>query len=103
MLAACTPQEIVVNAPAMGAGEETNLPPAIMGSPPASTEAGTNFSFTPAADDPDGDALSWSISGKPAWASFDPVTGTLSGIPPGLGNFPDIEIKVTDGKASRVL
>jgi large repetitive protein len=42
--------------------------------------AGSFFSYTPAAfSDPNGDALTYSASGLPAWLSFNPGTRTFSG------------------------
>jgi Ca2+-binding RTX toxin-like protein len=47
--------------------------------------------------DPDGDTLSYSVTGLPAWLSFNPTTGTFSGTP-GAGNigFADITVTATD-------
>ena len=82
-----------------------NADPAIAGSPPATIEAGTRYSFAPLASDADADALMFSIRNKPAWAGFDPDTGELSGTPNeqhvGLAN--GIEISVTDGYATATL
>ena len=58
-----------------------NLPPVISGSPPNIVGADRMFSFTPNCSDPNGDALTFSISGKPSWATFNTVNGRLSGIP----------------------
>jgi hypothetical protein len=76
-----------------------NNPPTIAGGPTTSVEEGTNYSFTPSASDPDGDALTFSIDGKPAWASFDSSTGALSGVPNAadVGVYDGISISVTDG------
>src|SRR6185437_9234722 len=43
----------------------------------------------------------FSISGKPAWASFSTATGKLSGTPTSanVGSFPNIVISVSDGVA----
>ena len=48
-----------------------------------------------------GDALTFSIRNKPAWASFDTATGQLEGIPRfgDVGNYAGIEISVSDGVA----
>jgi YD repeat-containing protein len=44
------------------------------------------FTFTvPAAVDPEGQALTYSVISKPPWLSFNPMTRTLSGTPPSLG------------------
>src|SRR5690606_25379922 len=65
------------------AEEAANQPPEISGDPPASVLAGEAYSFQPEASDPDGDAVGFSIRGKPSWASFDTLTGRLSGTPDG--------------------
>ncbi len=83
----------------------TNRPPTISGTPPTSVTAGTSYSFTPSASDPDGDALAFSIQGKPAWASFSTSTGRLSGTPSAadVGTYGNIRISVSDGSATATL
>jgi hypothetical protein len=82
-----------------------NSPPVISGSPPRSVLAGDTYAFTPAASDPDDDALTFSISNRPAWASFDVTTGTLSGMPgdADAGQYGNIVITVTDGELTASL
>jgi hypothetical protein len=82
-----------------------NNPPTISGSPATSVEEGTNYLFTPSASDPDGDTLTFSIAGQPAWASFDTNTGQLSGTPQAgdVGVYSNIVISVSDGQASASL
>ncbi|MBF0439762.1 MAG: tandem-95 repeat protein, partial [Magnetococcales bacterium] len=60
---------------------------------------GNDWSFTPVANDVDGDPLTFSIQNKPSWANFDQTTGRLFGKPlPGqYGNYNDIVISVTAG------
>ena len=84
---------------------QTNSAPKISGAPPNAVKAGDNFSFTPAASDPDGDALTFSINNKPTWASFDSATGRLSGQPllGDVGTYTAISISVSDGKATTAL
>jgi len=79
--------------------------PVIGGAPPASVVAGTAYSFTPTASDPDGNALSFSITNQPSWASFNASTGELSGTPTKAqtGTFSDIVIKASDGTMSTAL
>jgi hypothetical protein len=76
-----------------------NSPPTIGGSPATSVGEGANYSFTPSASDPEGDVLTFSITGKPAWASFDSSTGALTGAPSAadVGVYEGISISVTDG------
>jgi len=76
-----------------------NDAPTISGTPATTANQGVNYSFTPTANDIDGDSLTFSIQNKPTWASFDSATGTLSGIPSesDAGNFANIQIGVSDG------
>lgn len=77
----------------------TNNPPSISGVPLGVVAANTAYSFTPAAVDPDGDTLTFSVENKPNWASFDQNTGRLFGTPStnDVGTSTDISIRVTDG------
>jgi hypothetical protein len=63
------------------------------------------YSFTPVANDADGDTLTFSISGKPAWASFNTSTGRLNGTPTAsqVNTYSGIVISVSDGKVSASL
>ena len=65
----------------------------------------TQYAFTPEGSDPDGDLLTYRIANAPAWASFDPATGRLSGTPEPqhLGTTADIVISVSDGELSAAL
>ena len=90
---------IVVTLPA------ANRPPVISGTPMGTVEAGSAYTFVPTASDPDGNALTFAIGNRPAWASFDSRTGRLSGTPPAgsSGTFANIVITVSDGNASASL
>src|SRR5690606_22338269 len=63
------------------------------------------YDFTPSAADAEGDALTFSISNRPAWADFDRATGRLSGTPDAndVGRYRNIVIGVSDGEASAFL
>ena len=76
-----------------------NNAPSISGLPAQQVAPGTNYVFNPFANDPDGDRLTFSIRNKPAWASFDPTTGELSGTPAigDTGLTTGIVISVSDG------
>ena len=78
----------------------TNAPPQISGTPATSINANNSYSFTPDATDPDGDNLTFSLSGQPSWASFDTSTGELSGTPNDahVGVYSNIVISVSDGQ-----
>ncbi|MGB5132805.1 MAG: putative Ig domain-containing protein [Steroidobacteraceae bacterium] len=80
-----------------------NNPPTISGSAPSSVTVGQSYSFTPTASDPDGDRLRFRITNLPAWASFSSSTGRLSGTPTSAGEYIDIGISVSDGKATASL
>ena len=78
-----------------------NSGPTISGSPANSVSVGESYSFTPRASDPDGDTLTFAISGKPSWARFNKSTGKLSGTPTeaDVGVYSDIRINVSDGNS----
>jgi hypothetical protein len=86
-----------------GSGGGTNAPPTITGTPPTTGTVGTAYTFTPTAKDPEGKAVTFSVSGKPSWASFSASTGTLSGTPTAAGTFSSIVISASDGTASASL
>jgi hypothetical protein len=82
-----------------------NRAPTITGTPGTTANVGTAYSFTPAAADADGDTLTYSISNKPAWATFTASNGRLSGTPAAgdAGTTSGIVISVSDGKTSASL
>jgi hypothetical protein len=90
----------VVQAPA-----PANTAPTISGAPVTSARAGQPYAFRPTAADADGDTLRFSIQGKPSWATFDTVDGTLYGTPAAtdVGVSSSIAISVSDGTASASL
>ncbi|MBE0365842.1 hypothetical protein PULV_b0521 [Pseudoalteromonas ulvae UL12] len=77
----------------------TNDAPTISGTPQTSVNEDMQYQFTPTAHDEDlSDTLTFSITNKPSWASFDTQTGRLSGTPSNddVGTTYDIELSVTD-------
>jgi hypothetical protein len=82
-----------------------NQAPTITGNPPNVVVQGEVYEFSPAASDPDGDSLEFTIARKPSWANFDPTTGRLWGTPDAedVGNYTNIEISVSDGTATAAL
>lgn len=80
-------------------------PPTISGQPGTSIQAGSQYMFQPAASDPAGNNLTFSIVNKPAWAVFAASTGELSGTPTAtdVGTAAGIQITVSDGQASASL
>lgn len=79
--------------------EAANRPPVISGLPATSTVEGQAYSFIPTASDPDGDTLTFAVTNRPSWAAFSTATGRLSGTPGAgtVGNYPNIQIRVSDG------
>jgi len=79
-----------------------NHPPVLTGTPPAKVVGGQRYSFTPGVFDGDGQTLRFSVTGRPAWASFDSATGALTGTPSDsdAGTYSGIAISVTDGLLS---
>lgn len=90
---------------ASGAAPQANAVPQIAGTPNSTVDVGGRYTFRPSASDADGDSLSFSAIGRPAWLQFDPATGELNGTPAvsDLGTTGDIAISVTDGKATASL
>jgi hypothetical protein len=80
-------------------------PPTISGTPDSAVEIGQTYSFQPSASDAAGGTLTFSITGKPSWATFDTSTGQLSGTPTAanVGTYTDIVISVADGGSSASL
>jgi len=76
-----------------------NAAPTLSGTPPTSVTAGSQYTFTPTATDPEGATLTYSVQNKPAWASFSTTSGRLSGTPTAaqVGAYNSIVIGVTDG------
>ena len=95
-----------------GGGTVTNPPPSggntaptISGSPATTAKVTLQYTFQPSARDADGDRLAFSIQGKPAWATFDPASGKLQGIPPAgsNGTYTGVQITVSDGTTTKSL
>lgn len=82
-----------------------NAVPVISGTPSSTVEEGSSYSFAPTASDADGQSLSFSISNKPSWLSFNTSTGALTGTPSSsdVGTASNIRITVSDGITSASL
>lgn len=82
-------------------GGASNLPPIISGTPSTTLEAGSPYSFTPTAADPDGDPLVFRAVNVPTWATFNTSTGALTGTPTeaNVGTTQMIQIEVTDNQS----
>jgi 6-phosphogluconolactonase (cycloisomerase 2 family) len=79
--------------------------PILTGVPETSVLQDNAYSFTPVAQDLDGDDLIFHIVNKPSWATFDSQTGELSGTPSfsNVGTTEGIVISVADSAGSRDL
>jgi len=80
-----------------------NDAPTIGGTPATSVNQDAAYSFIPTASDVDvSDVLTFSITNKPIWASFDTATGALTGTPTNanVGTTTGIVISVSDGTSS---
>jgi hypothetical protein len=79
--------------------------PTISGTPNTSVQATVNYQFTPTANDADGKALTFQITNRPTWATFNAATGALTGVPAAgnIGTTSGIVITVTDGTRSASL
>lgn len=82
-----------------------NINPTVSGTPPATVTVGSAYSFTPKANESDGDPLSFSVKNKPSWASFSIATGAITGAPTGanVGTYSNIVITASTGHASASL
>ena len=75
--------------------------PRISGTPSSAAFQGAPYAFRPTATDPDGDPLTFEVDNLPPWATFDPQTGTLDGMPAAsdIGLYSGIQIRVSDGSS----
>ena len=100
------PFAIRVNRPIAGVGSTSAATaPSIGGTPAGVVLAEQFYSFTPTAADPAGNPLTFSIQNTPRWASFNSVSGELSGTPTvaDVGTFSEIAVSVSDGVHSAAL
>src|SRR5688572_5713105 len=79
----------------------SNRAPTIGGTPPATVMVGNTYTFTPTASDPDGDPLTFSLTGTlPSSIGFNTSTGRLNGTPTAaqVGTYSNLRITVSDGR-----
>ena len=81
------------------AGGTTNRPPVLSGTPLTSVTAGNAYAYRPTGSDPEGRTLTWSITNRPAWATFSTASGALTGTPTAaqVGTYSGIAISASDG------
>lgn len=80
----------------------TDVPsaPTISGDPDTLIGSGGNYYFKPIAYDGDDDVLTFSISNKPSWITFNTATGEMSGVAPAYDEiYTGIKVSVTDGQS----
>ena len=77
----------------------------ISGKPATSVLGWHSYSFTPTTTVPSGYKTTFSISGKPSWASFNTTNGALSGMPQtaNVGTSSTVVISVSDGPSKASL
>jgi hypothetical protein len=77
----------------------TQQPPTLSGTPAKSVAVGNTYRFQPAASDPNGDTLAFSIVNRPSWATFNTTNGLLTGQPTlaNVGAYSNVTIRVSDG------
>ena len=88
-----------------GAGSTSNSRPSISGATSVSAVVGQAFTLQPAAQDRDGDRLTFSATGLPSWLTLDASTGRLSGTPQAgdIGPFSGVTLTVSDGTSTSSL
>jgi hypothetical protein len=79
-----------------------NVAPTIVGTPGATVVVGQAYSFQPSANDANGDALRFTATNLPSWATLNAQTGRVSGTPTAaqVGAYANIGITVSDGAAN---
>jgi len=79
----------------------TNTAPTITLTAKHSVLIGRELIIRPTASDRDGQALTYSVSNKPAWMTFSASTGELRGTPSAgdVSNYDNIRVTVSDGQA----
>lgn len=86
---------------------QATQPLTISGTPTPQLDPGQSYHFVPTvtADSSDTTALKFSVQNRPAWMSFNTVTGEISGTPSSsdIGDYVNILISVAKGDASASL
>jgi hypothetical protein len=79
--------------------------PSIQGKPASTAMPNQRYTFQPAATDPNGDSLTFTATNLPSWATLDPTTGKISGMPTSadVGTYAGIVISASDGHSSVAL
>jgi Fibronectin type III domain len=87
--------------PTSAPASPTGAPVALTGTPPTSITVGQNYLFQPKVSQ-GGGVVIFKIQGQPAWATFDPDTGVLTGKPTAanVGTTAGITITGTNGSSN---
>jgi hypothetical protein len=82
-----------------------NVAPTIVGIPATAATVGQVYTFAPVGDDANDDELTYTCTNCPAWLTFTPATGRVSGTPAtaNIGSTGAIIITVSDGQATAQL
>jgi len=85
-------------------GSTTVATPTLSGDGNATLTAGSPYNFTPTAS-ATASSLTFSVANKPAWATFNVVTGQLNGTPgtSNIGTYSNITISATNGSTTATL
>jgi len=90
--------------PAPAPAPAGNRAPTISGVADGTAQVGSAYSFQPAANDADGDTLTFTAENLPPWASIDSKTGQITGTPAAadVGEYESISIAVADAAHTSV-
>lgn len=85
-----------------GSSSSTSAALCLTGTPVESIQAGSRYSFQPAASGSSDGKITFSIENRPSWATFDSTSGLLSGTPANVdaGTYADVLISASDGTQS---
>ena len=88
-------------ASAPGANGSEQQPPSLYVPEPGTARVGELYTLQLSASDVNGDTLTYSVEGKPSWASFDEKSGRLSGRPGNsdAGRSNNVRFGVSDGSS----
>ena len=97
-----TSEDALSESPPPAAG--TTITPSMSGSPASTVVAGQAYSFSPQLEGA-ATGVTFSIANRPAWASFDSTSGSLTGTPSGtdVGSHDGIAITASNGSSTTTL
>ena len=88
-----------------GTDVPANRAPTISDADQQVARVGVAYEFQPLSDDVDGDALTFSATNLPPWATFDPSNGRIIGTPAAsdVGSYESVTITVADATHQTVI